>query len=97
MPNQRQIIIRKSAGAGKFSPNPLAANVLDQIFWTNNDRRPHWPGLVNADGTINTTFFTPNQIAANGDSSSSFSASTAATFNYACSLHPNEKGSITVT
>jgi hypothetical protein len=39
----------------------------------------------------------PNQIAADGDSSPIFAPSAPATFKYACSLHPDEKGSITVT
>jgi plastocyanin len=97
MPNQLQININRSATGVIFSPNPLAANALDQIFWTNNDNVPHWPGLLNADGTINKTFFMPNQIAANGDTSATFSPSKPATLPYACSLHPNEKGTITVT
>ena len=80
-----------------FSPNPLAAGVRDQIFWTNNYSVAHWPGLLNPDNTINTTFFMPNQIAGNGDTSASFSPSAPATFSYACSIHPDEKGTITVT
>jgi plastocyanin len=99
MPNQQQININKSPTTGNvtFNPNPLAAKTRDQIFWTNNDSVAHWPGLLNADGTINTTFFMPNQIAPNGDTSASFSPTVAGTFNYACSLHPSLKGTITVT
>ena len=80
-----------------FSPNPLPAAVRDQIFWTNNDANPHWPGLVNADGSINKTFFMPNQIAGGGDTSAVFAPSLAGTLNYADSLNPSLKGSITVT
>lgn len=75
-----------------FAPNPLAASPLDQIFWTNNDSVPHWPGLLNADGTVNKTFFMPNQIAQDGDSSPIFSPSAPASFKYACSLHKNNQG-----
>lgn len=98
MPDQRQININAGVPI-KFDPNPLAANARDQIFWTNNDSQPHWPGLLNSDGTINTTFFIPNQIAPNGDSSSIFSPSKAATLNYKCSIagHENETGTINVT
>jgi len=81
-----------------FSPNPLAASTLDQIFWVNNDDTdPHWPGLQNADGSINKTFFMANQIAPGGDTSAIFSPSTAASLPYACSLHQNETGVINVT
>lgn len=99
MPDQRQININPGVPSITFDPNPLAANSRDQIFWTNNDSKPHWPGLLNSDGTINTTFFMPNQIAPNGDTSAIFSPSQAATFKYKCSIpgHENETGTITVT
>jgi plastocyanin len=97
---QQQIKIKKNSQGPSprviFSPNPLAASALDQIFWTNNDTEAHWPGLLNADGTINTTFFMPNQNAGNGDTSPIFAPSSPDTFNYACSIHPDEKGTITV-
>ena len=103
---QLQININKNpAGTPKikFNPNPLAASVMDQIFWTNNDSEPHWPGLLKDDGTIDTTFFMPNQIAGNGDVSPIFSASSETPagepLNYKCSIqgHENETGSITVS
>jgi plastocyanin len=98
MPIQRQININKSGGGIAFSPATLNANTSDQIFWTNNDDKPHWPGLADGTGKVtNPTFFMPNQIAPNGDTSPIFSASTGNTFQYACSLHPNETGSIKVT
>lgn len=80
----------------KFNPDPCPANPRDQIFWTNNDSQAHWPGRLNSDGSINKTFFMPNQIAPNGDVSQNFAAIKAETFNYACSLHPDEKGKIEV-
>ena len=81
-----------------FNPNPLSANTLDQIFWVNNDdTEAHWPGLVKSDGNIDATFFMPNQIAPGGDSSPIFSPSTAATLDYACSLHADETGSLIIT
>jgi|ERR1700674_1505518 len=103
MPIQQQININKSGGGVTFSPSPLQANTRDQIFWTNNDSKPHWPGLLNSDGTINTTFFMPNQIAENGDVSPIFSPSSptppGTPFTYKCSIlgHENETGTITVT
>ena len=87
-----------SPSPATFSPNPLQANTRDQIFWMNSDPNdPHWPGLLKDDGTINKTFFMPNQIAPGGDTSPIFSASTAATLNYACSLHQNETGVLSIT
>lgn len=102
MANQWQIRINPNPGGPvrvKFDPDPRAANPLDQIFWTNNDSVAHWPGLLNPDGTINATFFMPNQIAPNGDVSASFSAAQAFTYTYACSIagHANEKGTIVVS
>ena len=100
MPNQRKINIRPTMGGppnAGFDPDELAAQARDQIFWTNRDKVAHWPGLLNADGTIDKTFFMPNQIAPQGDTSPIFSPSKPATFKYACSLHPDEQGVITVT
>ena len=99
MPEQVQININKKTGGGgvQFDPATVTVKVLTQIFWTNNDANPHWPGLVNADGSINKTFFMPNQIAGGGDTSAVFAPSLAGTLNYADSLNPSLKGSITVT
>jgi plastocyanin len=90
-----------------FDPSPLDAQVGDQIFWTNNDSEPHWPGLKNEDGSIDETFFMPYQIAGASDmgpsSSPTFSPGVAATLEYVCSLHCeagqpcNEAGTIVVT
>ena len=100
MPIQRKITINHNSQGpsprATFAPNPLAAKTRDQIFWTNKDSVAHWPGLLKHDGTINTTFFMPNQIAPN-DSSQSFSPTVPSLFTYACSLHPGEQGTITVT
>jgi plastocyanin len=78
-----------------FNPNQQLANVGDEIFWSNKDSQPHWPGLVKADGTINTTFFMPNQIAPNSPSST-FIPNASGLLRYKCSLHPNESGSVQV-
>ncbi|MEA2784611.1 MAG: hypothetical protein QOF71_715 [Candidatus Eremiobacteraeota bacterium] len=87
----------KSATSATVTPNPLNVSVGDEIVWANNDGRAHWPALAN--GTLNTTFFMPNQIAPNS-SSSSFRPGDAETFNYVCSLHPHdthEQGTIKVS
>ncbi len=89
-PNQTQ------PGPAQFDPNPLTqAAPGDQIFWANNDGVAHWPGLLNANGTINETYFMANQIAPNS-TSYAFTPSADATLEYACSIHPNEKGTIQV-
>jgi len=98
MPFTWTISINKGPGHGVvFSPNPLP-NVApgDQIIWANNDTIPHWPGLVNEDGTIDKTFFMPNPIAKDS-TSPTFSPGVATTLNYACSLHAGENGSIQVS
>jgi plastocyanin len=80
----------------KFEPDTLAQVAPgDQVFWANNDNAAHWPGLLNPDGSINKTFFIPNQIASNS-TSDAFSPAADATLNYACSIHPDETGTIQV-
>jgi plastocyanin len=95
---QREITINKSGTGIQFDPDPLQANTRDQIFWSNNDDKPHWPGLADDTGkVINPTFFMPNQIAGNGDVSAIFTTNaTDTTYPYACSLHPNETGTIKI-
>jgi plastocyanin len=102
MPTWRISIDPNPAGptSVKFTPDPRPLKTLDLVFWVNNDpRQPHWPGLLKDDGTIDTTFFIPNQIAPNGDVSATFAAAQPFTYNYICSIpgHANEKGTIVVT
>jgi len=80
-----------------FDPDPPHPQIEpgDQIIWANNDTQAHWPGLQNSNGTINETFFMPNQIAPHS-SSPAFAPSSSGTLNYTCSLHPDEKGAIQV-
>ena len=97
MPFQFLININKASGShAKFDP-PVTNNIApgDQIVWANNDTQAHWPGLKNADGTIDQTFFMANQIAPNS-SSTTFSPGSKGTLNYVCSLHPTETGTIEV-
>lgn len=83
-----------------FDPSLLAVNIGDQIFWTNNDSQPHWPGLKNEDGSIDDTFFMPYQIAGD-DTSPTFSPGVAGRLEYVCSIHRDppcsEAGAIEVT
>ena len=95
---ERRIIIKPNApGASprvSFDPNPLKANPADQIFWTNTDTQPHWPGLPG-----NPTFFMSNQIAPGGDVSPVFSTIVDGTLTYVCTIagHQNETGSIVIS
>jgi plastocyanin len=97
---QLKISINKGSTV-TFSPNPLAASVLDQIFWVNNDPSDaHWPGLKKSDGTTDPNFFMTNQIAPGGGTSPSFSGSVPQSYSYYCSLHPespSENGTINIT
>lgn len=98
MPFQWQINIHPSGETSPravFDPQTLPAAPRDQIFWTNNDSVPHWPGPT-TNGTIDPTGFIPNQIAPNGDTSATWSPTIAGTYPYACSLHPDEQGVIRV-
>jgi plastocyanin len=100
---ERRIIIKTSApGASprvSFDPNPLQANQADQIFWTNNDSQPHWPGRVDDAGKIYPDFFMSYQIAQNGGTSTVFSTTVVGTLKYVCTLkgHEHETGSIVIT
>lgn len=99
MPFQWNIEINRDPQSSKvtFNPDPLPVVVLDQIFWTNNDpEQPHWPGRLNADGTIDKAFFIPNQIAPKGDVSATWAPTVSDTYDYACSLHTDETGKLIV-
>ncbi|MGH8584882.1 MAG: cupredoxin domain-containing protein [Gammaproteobacteria bacterium] len=86
-----------------FDPSPLDVEVGDQIFWTNNDSKPHWPSRIsrNEDGSIaiNQTSFMDNQIAG-GTTSTTFAPGVPETIEYVCSLHReppcSEAGTIVV-
>lgn len=87
----------QSSPQATFDPVTLPAGARDQIFWTNNDSVPHWPGPKDSNGDIDQTGFFLNQIAPDGDASSSWSPTLPGSFPYACSLHPDEEGTIIVT
>ena len=108
---QRKIRIYKDDdGVVKFDPPVLQAKPRDQIFWSNEDDDPHWPVLSTIvpdqsalTGDEKRDFFMTNQIAQKSVSSIFAPApGTAATFNYACSIHSRtgiyvEIGKIVVT
>jgi plastocyanin len=86
---------KRSDGKSEFEPTYLVVNKNDQIYWENNDTNPHWPGLMNADGTIDATFFMQNQIPPSGISTV-FVPGVEGDFTYSCSLHQGEMGRIQV-
>jgi plastocyanin len=86
------------AGA-TFAPQTQKANAGDVITWANNDQtNAHWPGLT-ADATgpvIDPKYFMDHQIAPDGESDE-FRPGVSGTLNYACSLHPDERGILAVS
>jgi plastocyanin len=67
MPFVWQININKTPGGTGYTYEPSTLNnvaIGDQIIWTNNDDKPHWPGV-----TGNDKYFMQTQIAPNSPSS----------------------------
>ena len=91
----------QSSPRAAFDPGTLNASARDQIFWTNNDTEPHWPGPKDSEGNVDQDGWFPNQIAGRSefstDTSAQWSPSLPGSYPYACSLHPNEEGTIIVT
>jgi hypothetical protein len=87
MPFTWQININKKAGGFVYDPNPLNdVKVDDQIIWTNNDDKPHFPGLAS-----NHTYFMDYQIPPDS-SSDTFIVGVAGPIAYIDSLHPTAPG-----
>jgi hypothetical protein len=103
MPFTWQINIESRPGVPGYGYSPVALDSVaigDQIYFTNNDGRPHWPGLVGASGVAGNpqTYFMPYQIPA-GSSSTACVAGVAGTVKYADSLDSNPArptGTVTV-
>lgn len=93
------ININPGKAGAQFAPGSLNCKAGDVITWSNNDpANAHWPAqTATATGPVtNAIFFMPNQIAA-GDSSDDFRpGDSGVTLFYACSIHPQERGSIVV-
>jgi plastocyanin len=84
-PNLLTITIR----AGVYSPNPLAVKVGQSVNWLNADSIPHSatdPGV-----------FDSGSIAPTSAANVPVLFSTPGTYNFHCTLHANENGSIVVT
>jgi plastocyanin len=84
-PNLLTITIR----AGVYSPNPLAVKVGQSVNWLNTDSFPHSatdPGV-----------FDSGSIAPTSAANVPVLFSTPGTYNFHCTVHANENGSIVVT
>jgi plastocyanin len=84
-PNLLTITIR----SGVYSPNPLAVKIGQSVNWLNADSFAHTatdPGV-----------FDSGSIAPTSAANVPVLFSTAGTYNFHCTLHANENGSIVVT
>jgi plastocyanin len=73
----------------KFVPESIAANVGQKIVWTNNESVPH-----NVTATSGADF--ASETLQNGDTYD-YTPAKAGTIKYVCTIHPGQKGEITVT
>lgn len=73
----------------KYSPDAIAVRQGETVEWTNNDLAPH---TVTSQGGVDT--FDSGSI--EPDASWSHTFSQPGTFSYACTFHPEMKGTITV-
>ncbi len=91
------IDINREGSKVVFDPAALDASVNDEISWSNNDDKAHWPGLTEtATGPVtDAQFFMEHEIVAD-DSSDAFRPGATGTLFYACSLHQTERGQINV-
>jgi plastocyanin len=71
-----------------FSPNPTTVRVGQTVAWTNNDNMAH-------DATQDSSRFATGTLNA-GSTSAPVTMSTAGTFTYHCTIHPDMVASITV-
>ncbi len=77
----------------RFDPPTITVAVGDQVHWANNDHHnAHWPGLL-YNGQLQNTFFMPHKIAPNSPSTN-WTPSGPGTYEYECSIHRGERGTI---
>jgi len=78
------------ATVANFQWGPVSAKVGDVITWTNSDTAPHKVALDDGSCTMS-----GNIAGSGGKASLVFSA--AGTYPFHCSIHPNMKGTITIS
>jgi plastocyanin len=74
---------------GVYSPNPVMVQVGQEVNWLNSDTIAH---TATDSGVFDTGSIAPTSAA---DAPVTFS--TVGTFNYHCTIHPNETASVVVT
>ena len=75
-------------GNQAFAPDVATVTVGMSVAWKNDDTKTHRPIL--------TDVFDTKQLAP-GATSASFKMTTANTYEYKCTIHPSETGSVVVT
>jgi plastocyanin len=78
--------------SGVYSPNPVAVKVGQSVNWLNSDTIAH---SATDPGVFDTGNIAPTS--AHGDNGDMVTFSTAGTYAYHCTLHPNETATVVVT
>ena len=78
------------ATVANFQWGPVSAKVGDVITWTNSDTAPHKVALDDGSCTMSGNI-------AGGGGKASLVFSVAGTFPFHCTIHPNMKGTITIS
>jgi hypothetical protein len=84
-----------------FDPNAQGVLAYDTITWHNGDDQPHYPAPIIQGSVLKTGWF-DYQIPPGGTSDTlapgpnTTNPTASYTLSYACALHPDEKGTITV-
>lgn len=77
---------------GQYSPNPVMVKMGQSVNWLNSDSIMH--SATDA-GVFDTGSISPTS--AHSDKGDEVTFNTAGTFNYHCSLHPNETATVVVS
>jgi plastocyanin len=86
--NEVVISITGKDGNQAFNPAVATITVAQTVAWRNDDTRTHRPILS---GIIDT------QQLASGTTSAATTISTPGTYDYKCTIHPSETGTVVVT
>jgi len=78
------------ASIAGFEFSAVTAKVGDVITWTNGDTAPH--GIMTDDGTC-----TKSLARIEGNAEGSLVMTKAGTYPFTCTIHPNMKGTMTIT
>lgn len=84
-----QATVNIEVGDNFFNPASITVNVGDTVVWTHNGNRPHDVTSI-GDGPLNS----PRRMMRGA--TYSFTATTAGTFNYECTIHEGQDGVLIV-